>query len=157
MLRREQHGPAQLYQAQAAVAVDSQPVFLACDALHVVVYCYAFAHELTLGSTTQVAYFRRGLDALLGMVGRLRYHVGLATIPLALGLIVGLPPWEVLSLAPGRVALSEGHAYDSTSGDVGTSIHVLSYLSLPAVLRRSASPRLFGAGHLARNPDRSVR
>ena len=101
MLRREQHGPAQLYQAQAAVAVDSQPVFLACDALHVVVYCYAFAHELTLGSTTQVAYFRRGLDALLGMVGRLRYHVGLATIPLALGLIVGLPPLGSALPSPG--------------------------------------------------------
>ena len=100
---------------------------------------------------------RRGPAALLGMVDRLRYHVGLAAIPLALILIVGLLPWEVLSLAPGRVALSEGHAYGSTSGDVGTSTRVLSYLSLPAVLRRSASPRLFGAGHLARNPDRSVR
>ena len=72
-------------------------------------------------------------------------------------MIVGLLPWEVLSFAPGRVALSEGHAYGSTSGDVGTSTRVLSYLSLPAVLRRSASPRLFGAGHLARNPDRSAR
>ena len=100
---------------------------------------------------------RRGPAALPGMVDRLRYHVGLAAIPLALILIVGLPPWEVLSLAPGRVALSEGHAYGSSFGDVGTSTRVLSYLSLPAVLRRSASPRLFGAGHLARNPDRSVR
>ena len=65
---------------------------------------------------------RHGLTALLGMVDRLRYHVGLAAIPLALILIVGLLPWEVLSLAPGRVALSEGHAYGSTSGRRGPSL-----------------------------------
>ena len=69
---------------------------------------------------------RRGPAALLGMVDRLRYHVGLAAIPLALIMIVGLLPWEVLSFAPGRVALSEGPAYGSTSGRCGPSLpHVL--------------------------------